>query len=135
MSVFRERLDQAAQHIDAIERQVDMGSAACAFSVRQSAADFNLCVPRNWELAGCKKTCPLFCRCSPELYESESQERDDLYMRYFDAMALVKKLTAKNEQLSLGLSGKKNSRWHKQGLRKIKSRQSVVEEKQLSLAI
>lgn len=135
MSIFRERLDQAAQYIDAIERLVSMGSDACAFSVREAAADFNLCVPKNWELAGCKKTCPLFCRCSPELYESESQERHDLFMRYFDVMALVKKLTAKNEQLSLGLSGKKNARLYNQGLRKIKTRQSVSEEEQLSLAI
>lgn len=137
MSIFRKQLDQATRHVEDLERCAAFGESTGTFTAQRAAADFNLSIPKSWELAGCKKTCSLFCRCLPDAFQAEKEERHALFMRYFDAKsALENNAAGQREQLSLGISGGRVKNIPCKTPRRTQSRpDDYREEEQLSMAV
>lgn len=102
------RLDQAAKQLAILEQQVKRKNKASPCLIKKALAEFISNIPSSNLLSGCKKSCPLFCRCSSqELYADEKQERHELYMRYFDLRSAAQKLLNDNEQLGLMIANTK----------------------------
>ena len=101
------RLDQAAKQLDDLEQEVRQQNKANHCLIKKALAEFNLHIPSSHALSGCKESCSLFCKCSPELYANEKQERHALYMRYFDLRGAAQKLLHDNEQLGLMIANTK----------------------------
>ena len=137
MAIFRKQLDQATRHIEDLEQCAALGEGAGSFTAQRAAADFNLSIPKSWELAGCKKTCPLFCKCLPDAFQAEKEERHALFMRYFDAKsALAKNASSHREQLGLGICDGRAKSAPCKVVRKARSKvDNYPEEEQLSMAI
>ena len=102
------RLGQAAKRLDDLEKEVRQQNKASHCLIKKALAEFITSIPSSHLLSGCKKSCPLFCRCSSqELYADEKQERHELYMRYFDLRSAAQKLLNDNEQLGLMIANTK----------------------------
>lgn len=105
-TTIRSGLDKAAEQLVILERQIKRKDfSSCA--IKKALADFISNMPSSRSLSGCKDSCSLFCRCNPDLYTDEKQERHELFMRYFDAKETAEKFISEVEQTSFALPGVK----------------------------
>lgn len=106
---IRSQLDKAAEQLTILERQIERKDfSSCA--IKKALTGFISNIPSSRALSGCKDSCAIFCRCSPELYASEKQKRHELFMRYFDLRNAAKKLLNDNEQLDLMVASTQRQR-------------------------
>ena len=130
------RLDKAAKQLDVLEQEVRQQNKANHCLIKKALAEFILHVPSSHLLSGCKESCSVFCRCSPELYANEKQERHALYMRYFDLRSAAQKLLHDNEQLGLMIASAKHQQLQSDQKPKSKRRKPLVaREEQLEMQL
>lgn len=105
-ATIRSGLDKAAEQLVILERQIERKDfSSCV--IKKALAGFISNIPSSRALSGCKDSCNLFCRCAPDLYTDEKQERHELFMRYFDAKETAEKFISEVEQTSFALPGVK----------------------------
>lgn len=105
-ATIRSGLDKAAEQLVILEHQIERKDfSSCV--IKKAQADFISSIPSSRSLSGCKDSCNLFCRCDPDLYTDEKQERHELFMRYFAAREAAEKFISEVEQTSFALPGVK----------------------------
>lgn len=132
-ATIRSGLDKAAEQLVILERQIERKDFnSCA--IKKALAGFISNIPSSRALSGCKDSCNLFCRCAPDLYTDEKQERHELFMRYFDAKETAEKFISEVEQTSFALPGVKRGYEVVRKQTQVK-RQSHSEEEQLEFQL
>lgn len=134
-AIIRSGLDKAAEQLVILEHQIERKDfSSCV--IKKAQADFISSIPSSRSLSGCKDSCSLFCRCDPDLYTDEKQERHELFMRYFDLRSAAKKMIGDGEQMGLMIPSSQRQQLHQPQKNKPKRKnQLVVSDEQLEIEI
>lgn len=133
---IRSQLDKAAEQLTILECQIERKNNASSCVIKKALAGFVSSIPSSRSLSGCKDSCSLFCRCDPDLYADEKQERHELFMRYFDLRSAAKKMIGDGEQLGLMISNSQRQQLQQtQKTKPKRKKQLVVSDEQLEIEI